>query len=584
MALPIVSAPMKKKKKPSLVLTLSATGLLIAGGSVAYRLFNQGQQFSRDLPVGANIIPQDALFAVSLTTDPKQWQQMHEFGTKETQAALNKSLVQLRDRFLTQNGYNFEKDIQPWVGNEITLAILAPPGNKPTVKPVAVDGDAVSTQQSIVMVLPVKNPQTAKSIWAKAKNPQQGQWIDSTYQGFAIKQTKGQAGENLSATLIDERFLVITDSLKTTERAINAYKNKASLANTAGFTENFPKISSYQPFAQFYVNVPTAAKIATTSPNRPLPAQVLAQLQNNQGLAGTIALEPEGIRLKGVSWLNPNSQRVLAVENKAGKMQNRVPAETLMMLSGGNLKRLWGDYVLTSQGNPLSPITPEQLRSGVKSLTNLDLDRDLLSWMKGEFSVSIIPNKPQDGTPEDFRAGLVFMVQARDAYGGQSLRQSAEASLKKLDDVMKNQYQFQIQPGTVGGLPVVNWVSPFGTLTATHGWLDGDVAFLVVGAPITDKIVPKPNNTLASSVPFQQTVPIEPNPTNGQFFMDVERTVKNFPLPNLISNQRTLLAATRSIGVTSAVSDNRSTRYDIFLALKKVSNSAVPTPAVTPSP
>ncbi|MBH8550988.1 DUF3352 domain-containing protein [Nostocaceae cyanobacterium CENA357] len=577
MALPVVSVPMKKKKKPSLVLTLSATGLLIAGGSVAYRLFNQGQQLSRDLPVGANIIPQDALFAVSLTTDPQQWQQMHEFGTKETQAALDKSIFQLRDRFLTQNGYNFEKDVQPWVGDEITLAILAPQGNKPAVKPVAVNGDAVSAQQSMVMVLPVKNPQTAKSIWAKAKNPKQGQWIDRTYQGFAIKQTNGQAGENLSATLIDERFLVITDSLKATERAIDAYKNKASLANTAGFTENFPKIFSDQPFAQFYVNVPTAAKIATISPNRPLPAQVLAQLQNNQGLAGTIALEPGGIRLKGVSWLNPNSQRVLAVENKAGKMQNRVPAETLMMLSGGNLKRLWGDYVLTSQGNPLSPITPEQLRSGVKSLTNLDLDRDFLSWMKGEFSVSVIPNKPKDDTPEDFRAGLVFMVQASD-------RQLAETSLKQLDDVMKNQYQFQIQPGTVAGQPVVNWVSPFGTLTATHGWLDKDIAFLVIGAPITDKIVPKPNNTLANTVPFQQTVPTEPNPTNGQFFMDVERTVKNFPLPNLISNQRTLLAATRSIGVTAAVSDNRSTRYDIFLALKKVRNSGVPTPAITPSP
>ncbi|MEA5502379.1 DUF3352 domain-containing protein [Halotia wernerae UHCC 0503] len=584
MALPVVSARMKKKKKPSLVLTLTTTGLLIAVGSVAYRFFNQGQQFSRDLPVGANIIPQDALFAVSLTTDPKQWQQMHEFGTKETQAALNKSLVQLRDRFLTQNGYNFEKDVQPWVGDEITLAILAPKGNKPALKPVAIDGDAGSAQQSMVMVLPVKNPQTAKSIWAKAKNPQQGQWVDSTYEGLAIKQTNGQAGENLSATLIDERFLVITDSLKATERAIDAYKSKASLANTAGFTKNFPKVSSFQPFAQFYVNVPIAAKIATTSPNRHLPAQVLAQLQNNQGLAGTITLEPEGIRLKGVSWLNPNSQRVLAVENKAGKMQNRVPAETLMMLSGGNLKRLWGDYVLTSQGNPLSPITPEQLRSGVKSLINLDLDRDLLSWMKGEFSVSLIPNKPQDGTPEDFRAGLVFMVQASDGYGGKSLRQSAEASLKQLDDVMKNQYQFQIQPGTVGGQPVVNWVSPFGTLTATHGWLDGDVAFLVVGAPITDKIVPKPKNTLANTVPFQQTVPTEPDPTNGQFFMDVERTMKNFPLPNLISNQRTLLAATRSIGVTAAVSDNRSTRYDIFLALKKVSNSAVPTPTVTASP
>jgi hypothetical protein len=562
MPLPVVSVPIKKIKKPSLVLTLSCAGLLIGLGSTAYWLLNQGQLFSRDLPVGATIIPQDALFAISLTTNSKQWQQLRHYGTKETQAELDKNLLKLRDRFLTSNGYDFQKDIQPWVGNEVTLAVLAPQASQPAVKPVSTKPDAASSQQSMVMVLPVKNLEKAKSLLAEPKTLKQGKWIDRTYKGFTIKQTDGQAGENLSATLLDGRFLVITDNPKATERAINAYKNKTSLATIGGFAENMPKIANYQPFAQFYVNVPTAAKIAAAAPNRQLPTQVLAQLQNNQGLAGTINLEPEGIRLKGVSWLNPNSQRVMAVENKAGRMQSLVPAETLMMLSGGNLQRLWRDYVLTSQGNPLSPITPEQLRGGVKSLTNLDLDRDFLRWMKGEFSLSVIPNTPQDSSTADFRAGLVFMVRASD-------RTLAEASLKQLDEVMKTQYQFKIQPGSVAGKSVVNWVAPFGTLTATHGWLDGDVAFLIVGAPIADRIVPKPSNTLASTILFQQTVPSELNPTNGQFFLDVERTAKNFPLPILFPNQKTWLAATRFIGVTTSVSDNRSTRYDIFFALKK---------------
>lgn len=573
MSLPLVSVPMKKNKKPSLVLTLSAAGLLIGAGSAAYWLLTQRQLSSSDLLVGANIIPGDALFAVSLTTDAQQWQQLRQFGTRETQAELDKNLVELRDRFLTNNGYDFQKDIAPWVGNEVTIAILAPAiGNKPAPKPITTNEDADSDQQSMVMVLPVKNPEIAKSILAQPKALKQGKWIDRTYEGIAIKQSEGQAGENFSAALLDGRFLVITDSPKATERAIDAYKSKTSLATTGGFAENFLKIANYQPFAQFYVNVPTAAKIAATSPNHPLPAQVLAQLQNNQGLAGTMTLEPEGIRFKGVSWLNPNSQRVLAVENKAGQMQSRLPADTLMMLSGGNLQRSWGDYVLTSQGNPLSPIAPEKLRGGVKSLLNLDLDKDLLSWMKGEFSLSLIPSTPKAGSPDDFRAGLVFMVQASD-------HNSAETSIKQIDDVMRNQYQFQIQPGKVADKPVVNWVSPYGTLTATHGWLDEDVAFLVVGAPITDKIIPKPNNTLASTIPFQQTVPTEPNPTNGQFFLDVERTVKNFPLPPLIPNQQTLLDATRSIGMTSAVSDNRSNIYNIFIALKKVTNmTTLPSP------
>ncbi|MDH6057712.1 DUF3352 domain-containing protein [Umezakia ovalisporum] len=575
MTLPILSVIKKKIKKPSILLTLFAAGLLICGGSTAYWFFTQNQTSSQGLPVGANIIPQDALFTVSLTTDTKQWQKFQDLGTRDTQAAINRNVVQLVHRFLTNNGYEFEKDIAPWVGEQVTLAILSPPTIQPALKPVDKNRDAAGSQQSMVIVLPVKNLEAAKSILAEPKALKQGQWIDHTYQGITIKQSNNLSGEKLSVALLDERFIVITDHPQATERAIDTYKGKASLARVAGFADNFAKISSNRSFAQFYVNVPIAAKIAAATPNRPLPAEVLAQLQNNQGLAGSMTLESEGIRLKGISWRNPHSQRVLHVENKAGTMQNRVPAETLMMLSGGNLKRLWEDYVLTSQKNPLSPISPEQLRGGVKSVTQMDLDRDFLSWMQGEFSISVIPNTSNDDSDKDFRAGLLFMVQARDAAKGKSLRKSAEASLKKLDEVMKNQYQFQIQPSTVAGKPVVNWITPFNTLTASRGWLDKDIAFLVVGAPITDKILPKPNKTLASTLPFQQTVPQELSPANGQFFLDMETAVKKFTLNTVFPKQETFLKATRSIGVTSAVSDNRSVRYDIFIILKKGDTSAV---------
>ncbi|MHC5830785.1 MAG: DUF3352 domain-containing protein, partial [Nostoc sp.] len=107
-----------------------------------------------DLLVGANMIPGDALFAVSLTTDTQQWQQLRQFGTRETQTELDKNLVELRDRFLTNNGYDFQKDIAPWVGDDVTIAFLAPDtASKPAPKPVTTNGDAGSDQQSMVMVL-----------------------------------------------------------------------------------------------------------------------------------------------------------------------------------------------------------------------------------------------------------------------------------------------------------------------------------------------------------------------------------------------------------------------------------------------
>ncbi|KAF3887440.1 MULTISPECIES: DUF3352 domain-containing protein [Nostocales] len=577
MTLPVVSVLMKKDKKPSLVLTLSSAGLLIVGGAAAYWLLTQGKPFSRDLLPGANIIPQDALFAVSFTTDSRQWKKLREFGTKETQVELDTNIQQLQERFLTSNGYDFQKDIRPWVGDQIAVAVLAPEMSRATSKPVTTNASVIGNEQSLVMVLPIKNKEAAKTILSQPKAPKGGKWIDRSYENIAIKETEGQAGEKFSVAVVDENFLVITDDSKATEKAINAYKRKTSLADSPGFAENYPKIAHYQPFAEFYVNVPFSAKIAASG-DRALPAPVLSQLQNNQGLAGSLSLESEGVRIKGISWLNPNSQRVLATDNNGGKMQNRLPAETLLMLSGGNLKQLWSDYALTSQGNPRSPMTPEQLRDGVKSLTNLDLERDLLSWMGGEFSLSIVPNITKEGLSEDFRAAFVFMVEASD-------RNRAELALKQLDDVMKTQYQFQIKYTTVANRPVVNWLGPYGTPTATHGWLDGNVAFLALGTPVSERIMPKPNYPLSSTTMFQKTVPKEPNPTNGQFFIDVERTAKNFPLASFVPFKQSWIDATSSMGVTSAVSDNRSIRYDVFLTLKKVEKSdPLPTPTERATP
>ncbi len=564
MTVPVESVTMQNKKKPSLVLTLSATGLLIGAGVATYFFLTQGKPLARDLLTGAHLIPQDALLAVSLSTDPNQWQKLREFGTKETQVELDKNLVTQGDRFLTSHGYDFHRDIQPWVGDRITFAILAPKPNISPPKPVSTNSNDNSQQQPLVMILPIKNLAKAQQIWTQKLNlPENKSSSEGADGEIPIQEIKSKSGTKFSTAIIERRFLAIADNSQVIEQTIDAYRENTSLVQSQGFAKNFPKIANYRPFAQFYVNVPASAQIAAAAPNRRLPAQVLAQLQNNQGLAGTVSLKSSGISLQGISWLNPNSKRQLVVENQGGNMAKLLPPETLMMLSGSNLRRLWKDYVSTSKGNPISPVPPEQLKKSIKKHVNLDLERDLLSWMQGEFSVSVIPNLPQSGNNEDFQAALLFMVKTSD-------RQKAETFFTKLDETMKTQYQFQIQQGNIGSKPVVNWIAPFGTLTGTHGWLDNNVSFLVLGAPITNRIIPQSQNSLASSQSFQNTVPSQSNPSNGQLFVDVERGMKNFPLPNLFPNQNMIVRATRSIGITSTITDSRSKRYDIFVELRKI--------------
>lgn len=557
-----VLRPMPEKRRSSLPLTLGAAGLLVGGGVAAYWLLVQRHGWLGDLPVGANIIPQEALFSLSVSTDAKQWQQLRQLGTPQIQAQLDKYLSELGARLET-NGYNYQRDIQPWVGEEVTIALLPPQLTLSTNSPPQPPATTARGQQSLVAILPITNPAAAKELLEQPKPLKQGQWIERSYNGLEIRETQGLPTHNYSATILDQRFLVVTDNSKAIERAIDTYKGAASLAQTAGYTKALSQIPTTEHFAQLYVNVPVAAMVAAANPARSFSPQGLAQLQNNQGLAATINLEPQGILIKSISWLKPNSERVHAVKNGAGGMQSRLPSETLMMVSGGSLQRLWQDYAQEVKSNPIAPIQPEGLRAGVKSMTGLDLDQDLLKWMDGEFALSVIPAAPKAGAPDNFALSLVFMVQTKD-------RSKAEQSLLLLDRVMRNRYQFQAQETKVKDRPVVNWIAPYGTLTASHGWLDDNVAFLSLGASVAERLVPKPQTALANTEQFQKTVPSGLNPNNGQFFLNVEPTIKALPLPQLFSGQKIFFDATRSIGVTSAVSDERSIRYDVFVGLKQV--------------
>jgi len=576
---------MRKKNKSYLILTSVATAALIGGGAATYWVLIQNRYSWGNLPVGANLIPQDALMTIAVSTNEQQWQQLREFGTPQTKAAFEQTLTKFRDRFLTNKGYNYQQHIQPWLGQEVTLAFLSELQKTSQGKltqqttPAADTEEAELPKQSVVMVLPIDNPIQAKQILEQPQNPfNQSQWIERNYKGINIKETQTNTLENYSTIVIDGRFLVITTDPKATNKVIDTYKGSASLANTPGYSEALAKIEDGQAFAKLYVNIPAAAVATKNSPQQISP-QGLAQLQQQQGLATTITLESEGIRFKSISFLKPNSEKTYIPSNTASIMPQRLPANTLMMVSGGNLRQFWQEYIQGASSNPMTPFKPEELRKAVKSFSELDLDQDLVSWMGGEFSLSLIP--PAKTSPEiplatNFGPGIVFMVKASD-------RNMAERTLTQLNQIMSNKYSFKSEKTQLGNQPVVNLISPTLGVKMTQGWLDGNVAFLTLGTPVTEQIAPQPRTNLSQSQLFGNVVPTELNPNNGNFFIDIDRlgvdTTANLltfllrlsPDINTQNILRTQLAPIQAIGVTAAISDERSTRFDIFVKLKKVS-------------
>jgi hypothetical protein len=562
-------------KRNIMIATGAATLVLIGGIATFWGITNkQSQRFG---PRGSELLPENTLMAISVTTDEREWTKLRQFGTPESQKLFDGKLAELRDRFLTANGYNYAEDMQPWVGREITIGFLPPPGLILTEKEKEKESTppqqaASSVQQSVVMVLPIANAARAKQFLASPKSVNQIQWVDRTYQGVEIKETVDRIPENYSITVIDGKYLAIANSSEAINRTIDTYKKGNSLRARSGFNQAWRNLDNSRAFAQFYVNIPVAAGVTALRLDQSANPQSLAAVQQQQGIAANIMLESEGIRFQSVAWLKADSDRKYLIPKPGDNILNRLPSETSMVVSGANLQQLWQDYTQGAGTNPLAPIKPDWFTTAIKNTTKLDLEKDLLNWMAGEFALGLIPAGQNDVS--SFQAALVFMVKASD-------RRAAETILTQLDRVMAEEYNFKVEPGKIGEQPVVNWTSEYGALQITHGWLDGDLAFLTFGAPLSAAFVPKPSNPLGMNPQFQQAVPSQLSPNNGQFFIDVERIINQNPPSwlRLPPDQKTIVNGIRSIGVTAAAQTPRTAQYEIFVRLKTAGTPAPLPPA-----
>ncbi|MGB3239607.1 MAG: DUF3352 domain-containing protein [Geitlerinemataceae cyanobacterium] len=540
---------MKRKIKRSQLLAVGAATTVIVGGSVVYWLLSRGSEVQTQ--AGAKIIPQDAVMTISVSTNLRQWQQLRQYGTSDSRKLLGDRLEDL-GQILSDTGYDYRKDIQPWIADEATIAFLPFPEVKPDAPPLKPD-----EPQSVVLVLPVANRNAARRLWEKSAESEP--WKERKYKGVTIRER--QKDKFTYGVISLGKSIVVANSPKAAERSIDAYQGGKTIASTPGYTKAWESLQPSRTFARAYFNIPTAMRVVSENTDRPISPEVLEQVEY-QGVATAVSLESEGILFQNISWLKPKSDRVFLLENNATTMPDRLSSDTIAMMSGYNLEQLWKDYLQGSQSNPLSPIDPNWLRRALSTTVNLDLETDLLPWMNKEFALAIVQaNAEAENT---FPGGVVLMVEAGD-------RSSAEQVFEKLDTAVKEKYRFQIEETTIRDRQIVNWKSQIPGLRINRGWLNDNVAFFSVGAPIAETFVPKPAQSLVDSRSFKSAIPLNLQPNNGHFFLDLDQTLnaENFSLLQLPPDQKAWVGAMESIGVTGAIQDERSSRYDVFVKIKK---------------
>lgn len=203
----------------------------------------------------------------------------------------------------------------------------------------------------------------------------------------------------------------------------------------------------------------------------------------------------------------------------------------------------------------------------------MDWEKDFLSWMKGEFALGLVPSADQKSL------SVVLMVQASD-------RRAAEATFKRLDAAVAERKKQTVGSETLEGVAVSTWTDPATTAKTSHGWLNDNVAFLVLGPSIAKSFIPVPPSPLGASAPFKQATSRPEAPVNGHFYVNFDRTFSYPKLPialQWLEPYRPWLDGIQSVGLTAVNKSDRSSSFDIQAILKRGQEPG-PLPSFSPSP
>jgi hypothetical protein len=417
-----------------LTLILSVILLLSLAGSSLYWILKPSplNLFAGGVtkePTAAVFLPKQAPVMVSLLTNPDRLDALARFiASPQNRRRSHRELLTIEKTLLAKTGLDYQTQIQPWLGEEITLAVTSldydhNPNNG--VKP------------GYLLAVSTKDQQLAKEFLQASYSTEAiagtSDLIFESYKGVnLISQQNPTLTKNppLSATaIVGNMVLFANDSLVLKESINNVQVPDLNLKNAAGYQKALQTIVAPR-IGVVYTNFPALSAWLANLPIPELP-------EITQTLTIAFSIKSEGLvaetALIGVSGESDRSP----VLSEPVQAFSYLPANTILTATGTNLNQLWQQIETgLDQDSPLQQLLNRSL-SYLQEPLALNLSKDVFPWVQGEFSLGLVPNS-EGGEPD-----WIFVAQ-----------KSADVAM---DEVLEKFDQLAEDGGyTVGNLPLLD--------------------------------------------------------------------------------------------------------------------------------
>ncbi|MBW4614378.1 MAG: DUF3352 domain-containing protein [Desmonostoc vinosum HA7617-LM4] len=458
---------------------------------------------SSSQPSAAAFVSKLSPVTVSLLANPDRLQALEREG----------ELSKLKTSLLAKSSIDYKEDIQPWLGDEITLAITT----------LDIDRDSENGQQpGYLMALATNKPDKSREFIELlfSKRALAGANLEvEQYKGIKLLHDSQPKQDSLAGAAIGENFVLFANDPKVLREAINNIQapdlNLTSSPEYQTAAQQLPKGS----LAVAFLNLPTVAKLQGL--------ELSEQTYDSEIIS--LGLNPKGL-LAETTFLTSSptvaSSRLLSQPIKALRY---IPTSAGLAISGSNLSNL-GDSDLAKLGKQLTatlygskenatsrflqPLAEFEKRWGI------NLAEDIFSWIKGEYALALLPQKAKTDP------SWVFVVeQSEDVQQGVS-HLDAIATSNGLNIIPLTLEQQKISAwtelATAAKKTNTNNKPSLSIETKVRGvhTTVGNYEIFTSDLEILDEILTSKNNSLIDNPNFQDSIAAIPQPNQGYIYLD----------------------------------------------------------------
>ncbi|AUB41540.1 Protein of unknown function DUF3352 [Nostoc flagelliforme CCNUN1] len=493
---------------------------------------------------------------VSLLVNPDRLQALEREG----------ELSKLKTSLFAKSGIDYKQDLQPWLGNEITLAITS----------LDIDRDRENGQQpGYLLALATKQPQKSREfvelLFSKRALGGANLAVEQ-YKGVKLISDNSQPEKDLLAgAVVGEGFVLFANDPKVLRDAINNVQapdlNLTSSPEYQKATKQLPKGG----LAVAFLNLPIVAKWQGLElPEQTYDSEIISLALNPKGLlAETSFLTSSEI----VSPSSPLSKPVGALQYVPASAGLAISGSNLSNLGNSDLAKLWRQATATIYGSEedvvsrlAKPLVDVQKRWGI------NLPEDIFSWVQGEYAIALLPGKEQT-IPH-----WIFAVEKSE---------SVEKGIARLDAIASSN-GLSINPLTLSKQKISAWTelttatkksdvkegTSFSIETKVRGLHTtlGNYEIFTSDLETMDEILTAKDNSLIDNPNFKDSIAAIHQPNQGYIYLDwtksqnlLERQVPILKLVEVLG--KPFFDSLRSLTVSSYGTDTGALKGGVFFQL-----------------